>query len=44
MGIGMVIAVRAADQKTALTALKSGGEKPVVIGHIEKGTGVTRLI
>ena len=44
MGIGMVIVVRAADQQKALAALKSAGEKPMVIGRIEKGTGITRLI
>ncbi len=44
MGVGLVIVVRAADQDQTLAALKAAGEKPVVIGRIEKGTGVTRLL
>ena len=42
MGIGMVLVVRAADESRALTVLRSAGERPIVIGHIEKGTGRTR--
>ena len=44
MGIGMVIVVRDADVGKALKALQQAGEKPRVIGHIEKGTGKTRLV
>lgn len=41
MGIGMVIAVRAADQTRAVAALRAAGEKPIVIGQVEKGSGKT---
>ncbi len=44
MGIGMVIAVRKEETTKALSALKTAGEKPVVIGYVEKGTGITRLV
>jgi phosphoribosylformylglycinamidine cyclo-ligase len=44
MGIGMVIAVRAADVAAALDLLRKTGEKPLVIGRVEKGTGLSRLI
>ena len=44
MGIGMVIMVREADAKKALQVLRKAGEKPVIIGHIEKGHGDARLI
>lgn len=44
MGIGMVIAVRAADRDRALAALRKAGEKPAVIGWVEKGTGRCRCI
>lgn len=44
MGIGMVIVVRASDQAKAMSVLKAAGEKPVIIGNIEKGTGVTKLV
>ena len=44
MGIGMVVMVREADAKKALQVLRKAGEKPVVIGHIEKGHGDARLI
>ena len=39
MGIGMVIAVRAADQSRALAALRAAGEAPLLIGHIRRGRG-----
>ena len=44
MGIGMVIAVRKADQAKALAALRKAGEKPVVVGWVEKGRGICRCI
>ena len=43
MGIGMVIAVRAADQPAALRILKEQGVAPRVIGRIEKGSRQARL-
>lgn len=39
MGIGLVLVVRPSDKTKALTTLRAAGEKPVVIGQIEKGTG-----
>lgn len=39
MGIGYVIIVRAAAETSALATLRAAGEKPVVIGRIEKGDG-----
>ena len=44
MGIGLVIVVRPADQARAITALKAAGEAPVVIGHVEKGAGLCRVV
>jgi phosphoribosylformylglycinamidine cyclo-ligase len=44
MGIGMVVMVRKADAKKAMQVLRKAGEKPVLIGHIEKGRGDARLI
>ena len=44
MGIGMVIFVRAADAEAAMELLKKAGEKPIRIGRVEKGTGLSRLI
>ncbi|MFH0907709.1 MAG: phosphoribosylformylglycinamidine cyclo-ligase [bacterium] len=44
MGIGMVIVVREADVKKAMQVLRKAGEKPAVIGHIEKGHGEARLV
>ena len=44
MGIGMVIAVRKADQAKALAALRKAGEQPVVVGWVEKGRGICRCI
>jgi phosphoribosylformylglycinamidine cyclo-ligase len=43
MGIGMVLAVRPEDEPHALATLKEVGEKAVVIGRIEKGSGVAIL-
>lgn len=37
MGIGMIVAVDAADTENALNAMKRAGEEPYVIGHIEAG-------
>ena len=37
MGIGMIVAVDAADTENALDAMKRAGEEPYVIGHIEAG-------
>jgi phosphoribosylformylglycinamidine cyclo-ligase len=44
MGIGMVIAVRAADEASALRALRRAGEKPVVLGAITPGHRRVRLL
>lgn len=44
MGIGFVLIVRAADEKTALDTLKKAGQKALVIGRVEKGTGKSVLI
>ena len=42
MGIGMVIAVDAADADKTLAALKAAGEEAYVVGHMEAGEkGVT---
>ena len=37
MGIGFVLVVKEADAAGILKKLRSGGEKPFIIGHIEKG-------
>ncbi|HMO50786.1 MAG TPA: phosphoribosylformylglycinamidine cyclo-ligase [Kiritimatiellia bacterium] len=44
MGIGMVIAVRAADAPSALAALKKAGERPRLIGRITRGRGSVTLM
>ena len=44
MGIGMVIFVRPSDGKKALKALHAAGERPVVIGRVERGRTPVRLI
>ena len=42
MGIGMVVAVDAADAERTMEAMKSAGDTPYIIGSIEAGeTGVT---
>ncbi|MCI9270258.1 MAG: phosphoribosylformylglycinamidine cyclo-ligase [Dorea sp.] len=42
MGIGMVVAVDAADAERAMEAIRAAGDTPYVIGHIEAGEkGVT---
>lgn len=42
MGIGMVVAVDAADVERAMEAIRAAGDTPYVIGHIEAGEkGVT---
>lgn len=42
MGLGMVIAVDAADSEQAMKAIKDAGEKPYIVGRIEAGEkGVT---
>jgi len=43
MGIGMVLFVRSADADAALDLLKKAGEKPLRIGQVEKGSGLSRL-
>ena len=43
-GIGMVLAVNAADSDRALEALRAEGEAPVVIGKIESGSEATEVI
>jgi phosphoribosylaminoimidazole (AIR) synthetase len=42
MGIGYVMFVRPDFAKAVVTKLKRMGEKPTVIGSIEKGTGEVR--
>ncbi|MEI6515685.1 MAG: phosphoribosylformylglycinamidine cyclo-ligase [bacterium] len=44
MGIGMVVVVRKQDVEKSLAILKKAGEKPVLIGFIEKGNRQVRLI
>ncbi|MDZ4198807.1 MAG: phosphoribosylformylglycinamidine cyclo-ligase [Kiritimatiellia bacterium] len=44
MGIGMAVMVREADLWNAIAALRGAGEKPVVIGHIEKARQRVRLL
>ncbi len=44
MGIGMTLFVRAKDADAAMAILKKAGEKPILIGCVEKGTGISRLI
>jgi phosphoribosylformylglycinamidine cyclo-ligase len=44
MGIGLVITVREADASKAMQVLKKAGEKPKLIGHIEKGTGIAKVV
>ena len=44
MGIGMVVVVRAADADVALETLKKAGQKALIIGRVEKGTGRSVLI
>lgn len=41
MGIGMVLAVNPADVEKTLEVLSAQGEKPVVIGRVIEGEGVT---
>ena len=42
MGIGMVVAVDAADAERAMEAMKSAGDTPYIIGSVEAGEkGVT---
>ena len=41
MGIGMVIAVSAADSDKALESLRASGLSPRVIGKVVRGKGVT---
>ncbi|NOR51692.1 MAG: phosphoribosylformylglycinamidine cyclo-ligase [Gammaproteobacteria bacterium] len=43
-GIGMVLAVNAADCDKALEVLRAEGEEPVVIGNIESGSEATEVI
>ncbi|HEY8241746.1 MAG TPA: AIR synthase-related protein, partial [Kiritimatiellia bacterium] len=44
MGIGMVVVVRPEDERKALQVLRKAGEKPAVIGSIEKGRGEARVV
>jgi phosphoribosylformylglycinamidine cyclo-ligase len=37
MGIGLIVACRAADADRVMTALRDGGESPTVIGHLVAG-------
>lgn len=44
MGIGMVMAVDAADVEKTMEAVKAAGETPYVIGHIEAGQKDVKLV
>ncbi len=44
MGIGMVIMVREQDAQRALGILRKAGERPRIIGRIERGRGDVRMI
>lgn len=44
MGIGYVIAVSQKEAGKVLNALESAKANPIHIGHIEEGTGITRLV
>lgn len=44
MGIGMVIMVRGKDADSAMTELRKAGCRPVLVGHVEKGTRQVRLV
>ena len=44
MGIGMIVFVRAEDEKRAMSALADAGEKPRVIGCVEKGRVPVKLL
>lgn len=44
MGIGLVLVVRSADQGKALAILKAAGAAPRLVGRIEKGAGVVRML
>lgn len=44
MGIGYVIMVRSKDQDQAVNLLRKAGERPRIIGVIEKGSGETHFI
>ncbi len=43
MGIGYVIFVRPADADAAMELLKEQNASPTIIGHVEKGGGLSRL-
>ena len=44
MGIGMILAVNPEDVDTAMKAIRSAGEAPYVIGHIETGEKGVQLV
>ncbi|MEI6563279.1 MAG: phosphoribosylformylglycinamidine cyclo-ligase [bacterium] len=44
MGIGMVVVVRKQDVERSIAVLRKSGEKPVLIGWVEKGSRTVRLI
>ncbi len=44
MGIGMVMAVDAADVEKTMEAVKAAGETPYVIGRIEAGDKDVKLV
>ena len=44
MGIGMVVIVRGQDAQRALDILREAGERPRIIGRIERGRGDVRMI
>jgi phosphoribosylaminoimidazole (AIR) synthetase len=44
MGVGMIVIVREQNTVEAMEILKGAGEKPVVIGVVEKGKMPVKLI
>ena len=44
MGIGMIVVVREQNTVEAMEILKGAGEKPVIIGVVEKGKTPVKLV
>lgn len=44
MGIGMIVAVDAADVEKTMEAIKAAGDTPYVIGKIEAGEKGVKLV
>ena len=43
MGVGYVICVSRKDSATALNALEKAKARPMVVGEIQEGSGITRF-